>query len=89
VQKLDRHHQKRLSTACHHNSDSAFTHLRLGQVGGVVEVGQHHLEGVLEHLVAKVTVIHQRVRQVLLQEAADRVALAGNHMNNHNIIKSP
>lgn len=38
-----------------------------------MEIRQHHLKGIIEYFVPKVAIINDGVRQVLLQEVADRI----------------
>lgn len=59
------------------------THLRLRQVRGVMEVGQHHLEGVVKHLGPQVSVVKHGLRQVPLQEVADGITWT--HVNTNKI----
>lgn len=38
-----------------------------------MEIRQHHLKGIIKHLVPKMPIINDGLRQVLLQKVADRV----------------
>lgn len=57
----------------HETFIATFTHLRLRQVGRVMEVRQHHLKGIIKHFISKMSVVNQRERQVLLKKAAHGV----------------
>lgn len=57
------------------------THLRLWQVGRVMEIRQHHLKGIIKHLIPKMSVVQHGLRQVPLQKVADRITWIKNNTN--------
>lgn len=38
-----------------------------------MEIRQHHFEGIIKHLIPKVPIINDGMKQVLLQEVANRI----------------
>lgn len=59
----------------------AVTHLSLGQVGRVVEIRQHHLKGVIKHLIPEVSIVNHGLGQVFLQKVSDRITWIGTNRN--------